>query len=401
MFRPLIPLLKPVDRLLQLCLPASPRRITYLSRPDYCDNSYHIYRHILTTRNGIEHVWPLMDMSMAERISREFQQLVGKSGTTGNTLRVVPRGTLTAYRLFLGSRCVFSTHGIYPVTDWAWRRHFVCLWHGMPIKCVGRLNHRSPRPTPVFGSTHVATSHFFRYIIACSFGVGAERVLVSGLPRCDALTHDAAVGMRASEVRKRLGIAEDSKLVLWLPTYRTEGMQAVRGNTIRSFLDDLDRWVLPALARHSRLNNCTLVTKLHPRDPLNYHPVESVGDSIRMLTHREWLKHEIHLYDLIAASDALLSDVSSVLIDYLVTGRPIGIVGFDPETYTRDLTFPAGFLRSSKRFHHLDSDERAQDFFAAVAAAGHQAHPADDIASVFYDHFPEPSSEAICQTVGI
>lgn len=402
MRRSLIPLLRPFDRLLQLCLPVSPGRVSYLSRPDYCDNAFHMYRHLLTTRNDLEHVWSLMDLSLSERVQREFRELSAAAGTTGNSLRIVGRGSPQAYWLYLTSRSVFHTHGVYPISDRALRgRQNVCLWHGMPIKCIGRLNHRSPRLDPTFGTHHVASSHFFKYIIARAFGADANTVMVTGLPRCDSLTHAAAVGTPRAEVRRRLQVPEGKKLVLWLPTYRTEGIQAVRDDQVRSFFDDLQPWTVPALAEHSLAHDCVIVAKLHPRDPLNYYEVASPHPDMRLLKAKDWVAQGIQLYDLLAAADGLLSDVSSVLIDFLVTERPIGVVGFDHETYTRDLTFPIDVILDSRRFVHVDGPAAAKEFFRLVGSGQSCRAGASDVAHMLYESPPEMSAELIARQLGL
>lgn len=398
---PLIPILKPANRLLQKLIPPNSSRVCYLSRPDYCDNSFYMYRHLLRTRSGLEHVWPLMDMSLASRVRSEFDQMTARFGSRGHSLKVVPRGSWQAYYLFLTSRSIFHTHGVYPVCDRAYGRQIVSLWHGMPIKCVGRLNHRSPRPTPTFGNLHLATSTFFRYIIASAFGVTPEHVLISGLPRCDALTETQWNAHSREQICAELGIPSADKLVLWLPTYRTEGVLAAREGQIRSFLDDLEPWILAALNREAAAHACTLLIKLHPRDPLNYRPLDPSLENLRVLRAQEWVKKEIQLYDMLAVTDGLLSDVSSVLIDYLVTHRPIGIIGFKADTYTRDLTFPAEWLLMSARYQQISGEIQVSDFFESVRQGKKAPMPENDTAQLFYEQPEELSAEIIARRIGL
>jgi CDP-glycerol glycerophosphotransferase (TagB/SpsB family) len=394
-------LLRPVDRVLQVLMPVSSRRVCYFSRPDYGDNSYYVYRHILTTRREIEHIWLVLDMSQANRMMREFRELTQRAGITGHTLRIVKQRSLAGYFLHLTCHYVFHTHGIYSISNWAFRRKVISLWHGMPIKCIGSLNHKTPNPHRPFGTTYIASSHFFKYIIACAFEVAPESVAVCGLPRCDALQHEIARGTARELVRERLGIPEGKKIVLWMPTYRTESSAADNMTGFRSFLDDLAPWVIPGLMRHCALSNCILVVKLHPKDLLNHGDLQLGHEHLMVLKSKEWLAHEIQLYDLIASSDALLSDVSSVLIDYLSTDRPIGIVGFDLTTYTRELTFPAEILLLSKRYHHLTDDETVMRFFDAVVKGEACTEAPHDLSSMLYERSSSMGAEAVLCEVGL
>lgn len=236
--------------------------------------------------------------------------------------------------------------------------------------------------------------------MACSFDVSPDSVLVCGLPRCDALTHEQSRGTPAHVIRDRLKIAQDQRLVLWMPTYRTEGIRAAGKGPIRSFLDDLECGTIASLSARAREHGCVIVLKLHPRDPLNFREPEVEFDNVHLLKAREWQQYEIQLYDLISASDGLMSDVSSVLIDYLVTDRPIGVVGFDPTAYTRDLTFPIDALLASRRIQHLDGDDSIRRFFATVRNGSVEPVPLNDVSTFFYESTPEPAAELMLRHIG-
>lgn len=383
-------LLEWADRVLQLAIPPVANRIAYVSTPDYTDNAFYVFRHAVRTRNGLEHVWLIRDLSLRPRIERDFDEAVRGSGTNGNTLRVEARASIRGYWHFLRSRLVFHTHAAYRFRTWAWRRQVVCLWHGMPIKCVGRLNRLTPNTHPTFGTLHLATSSFFREIIATAFGVAIDAVKVCSLPRCDALQYPDAVQTPRERVRERLGIDPGLRLVLWMPTYRAEGAAAGRP---RSFLDDLPAGTLEALDQAAASTGCVVLAKLHPQDALNLNAPCWNLRQVRLLLAPDWTACDIQLYDLIAASDALISDVSSVLIDYLVTGRPIGILGFDAATYTRELTFPIEQMLATGRFDVLDVPATFEVFLRRRdTAPGH---------TFLYDAFERPGAEQILGELGV
>lgn len=384
-----------VDRVLQVVVPPVADRIGYISTPDYTDNAFYVFRHAVRTRDGLEHVWLINDLALRERVEREFAALVEESGHRGHRLRVETRASLRGYLRFLRCRYVFHTHGAYRFRSWAWRRHIVCLWHGMPIKCIGRLNRVTPNPYATFGTLHIATSEFFRPIIATAFGVAATAVRLCSLPRCDALNDRAAAATAAARVKERLRVAAEQRLVLWLPTYRAEGAKAAMAGP-RSFLDDLPAGTLAALDAAAAQNGCTVLTKLHPMDPLNDARPQWPAARIRLMTAQEWAASGLQLYDVLAASDALISDVSSVLIDYLVTGRRIGILGFDEATYTRELTFPFARLLDTGRFHLLGDPAGYEPFLRLAHPPSRPPAP-----TFLYDAFPLPGSEQILREVGL
>lgn len=392
--------LKQGDRILQALIPPVPNRVCYRSLPDYSDNAHYVFRHALTTRNGLEHVWLLRDMTQAPRIQADFETWRAEAGTVGHSLRIASRRTPEGYWLHLRSRWIFHTHGVYRVTGTALRgRVIVNLWHGMPVKCIGRLNRVTPNPYPTFGTVHVATSHFFRYVIAAAFAVPPERVTIGALPRCDALRpgHRPAASRAAIEALLRIPVGR--RWLLWMPTYRTE--EKLERSPRRSFLDDLPDGFLESLGAACAKQGCTVVVKLHPFDPLNEAPAPTASACIRWLKAADWAQTRVQLYDLIAASDALISDISSVIFDYLTTRRPIGLTALDAAKYPRDLVFPIDDLLGSQRFDLLSSTEAIDAFVAKAAAGASVAVPPGDISRIFSQHFPEPGSEHILREVGL
>lgn len=402
--------LRGLDRALQVLVPPRRQQVGFLSIPDYTDNVYYAYRHAVRTRTGLELVWLVGDPSVAPRIEAEFADLTRDRPDHGHRLRIEQRRSLRGYLLYLRSRHSFHSHGAYAFSRWAFRRHVVSLWHGMPIKAIGRLNQVSASRKQPFGSLHVATSQAYRYIIACAFGVPADDVLVSGLPRCDALRFGDARATTPAEVRDRLDIPEDHRLILWMPTYRVQHdtpfvhtatrLDRRRGGD-RSFLDDLPDGALAAFSDACAAHGCTLVIKPHPFDVVNHHPVD-VGDRhVRFLTSSAFLDTGIQLYDLLAATDGLVSDLSSVLIDYLVTDRPIGLIGFSAATYDRDLVLPMDLFLASDRFHSLSQPGQVDAFCRDVRAQRSFSMQTGEFTTLLQAELPEPSAETVLTAVGL
>lgn len=397
-----MPLLLRLDGLLQRLVPPRTGQVAWASEPDYVGNAFHLYRHTVTTRANLEHVWLVTDPVAGARIDADAARFAG-SMPAGTSVRVLRRHSLRGYWARLRSRHIFHTHGIYPM-DTAYRREVVSLWHGMPIKCIGALNTVSPDPHPTFGTRHLATSAFFRYVIAAAFSVPVDRVLHAGLPRCDVLACPHPLGTSPEAARAAVGVPAGHRIVVWLPTYRTPGNRStVNPGAVgfHTFLDDLPPGAFGWIDEHARANDCTVVVKLHPHDPLNEVDHGLGTDHVRFVRAEEWNATGVELYDLLAASDALVSDISSVLIDYLVTARPVGMIGFDADAYERDVVFPVRAVRDSLRVDDLDDEAAVGAFFARVRR-GDTVPPEDDDLSVWlYDVSPGEGCETVLAAVGL
>ena len=390
------PLLRMFDRILQVLLRPRAERICYLSIPDHTDNAYYVYRHAVLTRTDLEHVWLVDDLAVADDIRRRFEALVADRPGHGHRLRIAKRWSPAGYLGYLTSRTVFHTHGAYAFSDRAWRgRQIVAVWHGMPLKAIARLNRVTSNQHPTFASASIASSTLWRYIIAGCFALDAYDVHLTGLPRNDALRFPEARGSDAATVRGVLGVEDGQRLLLWMPTYRTSP-------TPRSFVDDMPDWLLGALDRVCAEHDVTVVIKLHPFDSLNDAEAPLADHpQLRVVTARKWLDSGVQLYDLVAASDGLLSDISSIIFDYLATSRPLGLLGFDRDAYDREELVPFDLVRDSERFRDL-ADESALAGFVRDVRDGVDDSPAPgDLAHALYEEPAEPSSELVLRQFGI
>ncbi|MEV7967226.1 CDP-glycerol glycerophosphotransferase family protein [Sphaerisporangium sp. NPDC088356] len=200
---------------------------------------------------------------------------------------------------------------------------YLQTWHGQTLKTVG---FESPDLRGDFpGPREQWRSAVSRWDALVSPGPEFERVFVPsneytgtvlgfGSPRCDVLVNgDPAAGPR---VREALEIPEDRKILLYAPTYRDLSKRS--GTSVRVDLDALagvlaDEWVL--------------VLRTHPAERFR------VPERVRHFVRPAGAYPEVN--DLILASDALLSDYSSIICDYACTGRPILLYADDYEEYVR------------------------------------------------------------------
>ncbi|MER5176817.1 bifunctional glycosyltransferase family 2 protein/CDP-glycerol:glycerophosphate glycerophosphotransferase [Streptomyces sp. NPDC002896] len=142
--------------------------------------------------------------------------------------------------------------------------------------------------------------------------------LPTGAPRNDALVRGDKQ-RAASAVRRRLGIPDGNIVVLYAPTRRDHRQWYVP----RLDFDRLVRELGPMV---------TLLVRLHPR----YAKARIRGLQLRDLQQRGLLldvTDEPSVEDLMLASDALVTDYSSLMFDYANLDRPIIVHADDWEAY--------------------------------------------------------------------
>ena len=238
------------------------------------------------------------DTLQAERHTREH-------GLT--RVRVVPKTSTRAVRLAVTAETTFYTHGLFTAVDPPRNRLVVNVWHGDGPKTTHNAGY-------VRSSVVVTGARMWHRYKAETFAVPEQHVAWTGNPRSIALQRQLT-----EEQRSHLGLDPAATLVLWLPTYRIghgdEGRLVHDGAPLsaRADLRGLREMVLrPGLQ---------LVVKPHPMDHDDYSLL-----GITVLTDADLRGAGVALYQLLGASAALLSDTSSVWVDYVALDRPIAFL---------------------------------------------------------------------------
>jgi CDP-glycerol glycerophosphotransferase (TagB/SpsB family) len=237
---------------------------------------------------------------------------------------MVEAGSLRGLLAYLRARVVVHTHGLYAVPGRSSRKLFVNLWHGMPVK---RLDHDPPvarRQTDVL----TVTAPLYAGIIAEEWSLPAGRAVALGLPRNDRMVRAADEPVPAS----LLDLAEGRPLVVWLPTYRRSVTGSIRVDG-RDFsnafeLPGADAESVRALADRLGIH---LLVKTHPMAP----PPPETGNAGALTVWDEagLAAGGVTLYELLGHAAALVTDHSSVWVDYLLLDRPVVFSIADMEQY--------------------------------------------------------------------
>ena len=289
------------------------QKIIFTSSPSYTDNSRAVFEKAYERyTDSFQMAWLLEDDTSVE----EKRDVV-----------YVNRHSLKGFWHFCTSKYIICTHGLY-LNAFVKRQYVFNLWHGMPIK---KIQHIFPKDMKDVANRHfrseaiLATSDYMGKIMKYCFACGDEKIRITGLPRNDYLFMP----------ERFRGIPKDARVIAWLPTYRNsnswdEGKSYEYGVPL---LDDASICRMNEVCKNS---NVYIVLKMHPLQ-LSQKKIDSYSN-ILLLSPEMYDKDKL-FYQYLGGADALLTDYSSVYIDYLEIDRPIGFVLDDMNDYATDRGF--------------------------------------------------------------
>jgi CDP-glycerol glycerophosphotransferase (TagB/SpsB family) len=247
-------------------------------------------------------------------------------------LILVQGGSWQEFRTRLLCRQVVISHGFNSVLG-IYRRltgvRLINVWHGIPVKAMGNLNPSEAEDAGNLSSiaagnrllhTFTVSSELERTMMAGCFLLDAQKIRVTGIPRTDVLLSADKRDKRQKEIIEDIErIKGGRRLVLYAPTFR-----------------DYDRAALGfTRAEMERINALAgqegflFGIRVHPRERDLYRELSANLEHIISADAGRWEDANTVL----CATDLLISDYSSIWIEYLLLERPVCAYLWDEEAY--------------------------------------------------------------------
>ncbi|MEU2201451.1 CDP-glycerol glycerophosphotransferase family protein [Isoptericola sp. NPDC019482] len=281
----------------------------------YSDSPRYIYEELARRHPDLDLVWAL---NTTDRVR-------------GPRTRKVRRHSPTYWWIASRARYWVSNQNMPADLVPSRRTRYLQTWHGTPLKkmqhdvpnMAGRSDDYEKRAARLtsYWSTLISPSPYATRAFQSAFRFEGE-MLEQGYPRNDILASDRAAEAR-SLVRLRLGIPADKKIVLYAPTFRDDMRNGVHWqHDLGLDIERLEREIG---------ERAVLLVRFHPlvRTAL---PDSSTASGFA----RDAAKYP-DIQELLAATDVLITDYSSVFFDYAITGRPMVFFAYDIDHYRDDL----------------------------------------------------------------
>lgn len=286
------------------------------------------------------------------------------------------RNRLRYESLLLKARWIVQDHG---GRAWYPGQQVIELWHGIPLKVMDWMDTNQELSRDAIESRKnipdvvLSSSRLYETLLsACRF-IPANRYRRFGYPRLKWFRTNRATARRNLSLVLGREILENERILLWMPTHRNLKSDGNHNGASR-VPSLLDSYLTPGFERILQQNDAILLMKPHPNDePLVQGRVDNLGSRVRLLTSDAYSTVVDDLYCLLPATDALITDYSSVFIDYLVLDKPIAFVVDDIDVYRRNRGFLLEPVERWMPGAPIQSLDALKDFVAQVAT-GEDAH---------------------------
>ena len=253
-----------------------------------------------------------------------------------------------AQKAAMSAKYIFYSHNVNWIREFREGQNFINLWHG----CGYKADMKSDKRKIYYDYLMVTGRKYieiFRTVLKNSEGI----ILDLGYPRNEMLhSDDSNAGAILRDLKRAVGA---KKSIIWLPTYRKSVLDRLSSDT------GLSDTGLPILAdavavrdinEWCRENEVLLILKQHFLQSKYGVSFEDLSNIV-LMSDESLRKQDAEFYELMGKTDALLTDYSSVAIDYLLTDKAIGYTLDDFDGYEQSRGWSFENVKEFMPGHHI------------------------------------------------
>lgn len=345
----------------------------------YNFNSKYLFEYVKENVKGVTPYYVINDDKERERLQTKY----GKEYFIETT-------TIAGIKKAMQCGVWFTSAGL-PVYGVGLRKRYIIvnLWHGVPLKKIGLLDPNLKGVKRLYFKK--VFSDNYRYILTTSrklvdvmrdsFEVEEKRIKIWGQPRNDGIFQ--AVDSRKILTKLYTNLPEYDRIILYAPTFRDNSVT-------RLFpFPDLD---IKKLEDFLEKKKVLILIRSHIYQELK----GEIGEARRILEINSDKVDDIT--DLLGMFDLLITDYSSIYIDYLLTEHPLLFLPYDKEEYLKergmnfeyDQVTPGPKPENMERFIH-----DIEELLFGIDSYKEERHKIN----CFFNQIQKPCSKEICDRV--
>lgn len=302
------------------------KRIIFTSTGNikYDHNSRYLFEYFLKYYSDFEVKYVINDPILKENLKRDL----GDHFIETNSIQGIVY-SLKAY-IWITSSMELPVGGIFQRIN----RLVIHLGHGTPLKNIGFLEKNISILKKVYYTliknnfTYVlSTSPDFNRIMSNFLNIPIERIFTNGQPRLDSIFEK-----KEYVFENFFKIEKDMKNILYAPTWRQDS-----DTKLFPFLD-FDEKEMEEYLKNNKIN---IFLRVHPDFETEIDEKLLKIKGIYVLNSK--VVKDISEY--LSCFDLLVTDYSSIFIDYLLLDKPILFLPYDFEDYNKKIGFTVDYMQ--------------------------------------------------------
>lgn len=317
--------------------------IIFESIPEFYDNSGSLHKEIIKQKLNYKIYW--VSYNSDKNCNKENIKIINTKFSAKNIFNYLK----SLYIMTIADYCFFTHSFIGNVYNKNQIRCF--LMHGTSLKNLKNIYNNMFN-----GTTHaIVTSKFTEKIHTMTKKGIENKCLILGYPRNDDLF---ILPTLKKQIKQDLNFLQFKKIILWLPTFKhnKNSNRNDFGKDISSDINIINDEIYKKLNNILQEKNIVLAIKPHPGQDMNYFQIKE-SDNIKIITDKILHKNNFSLQNLMAVSDALITDFSSAYVDYMLIDKPIAFELTEIDNYQKGVGFivenpldymPGNIIKSGK-----------------------------------------------------
>lgn len=272
----------------------------------FSDNPLYLYKYLQEISCDFRYIWALFDPSLIQ----------------GESVLVVKPRTIRYFYYLITAKYVFTNIQLSAYVPKKKDSLWINTWHGggkfkkVDIPTVTLYERLTKKIVAQNTDYYVTSSAGFTSVMQPSTGIVIEKFIKTGMPRNDIFFYNEKRKSASKKVRQFYNIQEDIFIVLYVPTYRGNVKNSNFG--IQLDIEKINRAILKRFKREPLL----LFRAHHAMVIVNGFSEKAINASSYP-----------DIQELLCVADFMITDYSSVIWDYSLTGKPGLLFTPDLEEY--------------------------------------------------------------------
>lgn len=229
-----------------------------------------------------------------------------------------------------------------------------------------------------------------------------KKVKITGYPRYDYFfQNDSHIDKVLND---KWDLKKYKKIIFWMPTFRQSNNTILSEDYIRNqtglplFTTEHD---LKLFSKYLKENNLLMFFKLHHLQA-NLPIFKQKFDNIVIVKDEQLQQMGIQLYQFVKYADILISDYSSISVDYLLLDRPIIFTLDDYKQYdTSRGLFPKNAIDYMKGYHVFNKEQLENSLNEIVSGVDKYKEERKEILPEYHTYTDGNSSKRVLDLIGI